>query len=152
MFHRGADIRRIDLAVALVVALAVALASTLVPAIRAARMSTVSALSIHAAVDQKFSHFASLGRLVNPDVPRAEQVLDCHHHLVGDPRRIHCDLHGLGKVLDARRASAVTLALGATPQQLRAGLAMTQVIAALPESIPGVCHSASVCSRSRAIT
>ena len=112
-------------------ALAVALASTFVPAIRAARMSTVSALAdaprlprrreslvrlsrklpvpalfglrlvarrprrailsaasiavtvmglvaalaIHAGVDRKFSHFGSSGGLVNPDIPRAEQVL-----------------------------------------------------------------------------
>ena len=41
-------------------------------------------------------------------------------------------------VLDARRASAVTLALGATPQQVRAGLAMAQVIPALPGAILGL--------------
>jgi hypothetical protein len=41
-------------------------------------------------------------------------------------------------VLDARRASAVTLALGATPQRVRAGLAMAQVIPALPGAILGL--------------
>jgi len=41
-------------------------------------------------------------------------------------------------VLDARRASAVTLALGATPQQVRAGLVMAQVIPALPGAILGL--------------
>ena len=44
----------------------------------------------------------------------------------------------LATVLDARRSSAVTLALGATPQQVRAGLAMTQVIPALPGAILGL--------------
>ena len=41
-------------------------------------------------------------------------------------------------VLDARRASAVTLALGATPQQIRAGLVMAQVIPAVPGAILGL--------------
>ncbi len=44
----------------------------------------------------------------------------------------------LATVLDARRASAVTLALGATPQQVRAGLVMAQVIPALPGAILGL--------------
>jgi putative ABC transport system permease protein len=44
----------------------------------------------------------------------------------------------MATVLDARRASAVTLALGATPQQVRAGLVMAQVIPALPGAILGV--------------
>ena len=44
----------------------------------------------------------------------------------------------MATVLDARRASAVTLALGATPQQVRAGLVMTQVIPALPGAILGL--------------
>jgi putative ABC transport system permease protein len=117
--------------VTVVVALGVALASTLVPAIRAARMSRVSALAdeprlprrreslirlsrklpvpaliglrlvarrprrailsaastavtvmglvaalaIHAGVDRKLAHLGNSGGLVNPDIPRAEQVL-----------------------------------------------------------------------------
>jgi ABC-type antimicrobial peptide transport system permease subunit len=181
-------------AVALVVALAVALASTLVPAIRAARMSTVSALadaprlprrreslmrlsrklplpalfglrlvarrprravlsaasiavavmglvaalSIHAAVDKKFSHFASSGGLVNPDVPRAEQVLTAITISLVTLAALTAIFTAWATVLDARRASAVTLALGATPQQVRAGLGMTQVIPALPGAILGL--------------
>ena len=180
--------------VALLVAVLVALASTLVPAIRAARMSTVSALadaprlprrreslmrlsrklpvpalfglrlvarrprravlsaasiavavmglvaalSIHAAVDKKFAHFASSGGLVNPDVPRAEQVLTAITISLVTLAALIVIFSAWATVLDARRASAVTLALGATPQQLRAGLAMTQVIPALPGAILGV--------------
>jgi putative ABC transport system permease protein len=180
--------------VALGVALGVALASTLVPAIRAARMSTVSALAdtprlpkrrdslirlsrklpvpallglrlvarrprraifsaasiavavmglvaalaIHAAVDIKFSHFGSLGGLVDPDVPRAEQVLTAITISLGALAALTVIFAALATVLDARRASAVTLALGATPQQVRAGLVMTQVIPALPGAILGV--------------
>jgi putative ABC transport system permease protein len=180
--------------VALGVALAVALASTLVPAIRAARMSTVSALAdtprlprrrdslirlsrklpvpalfglrlvarrprraifsaasiavavmglvaalaIHAAVDRKFSHFGRLGGLVDPDVPRAEQVLTAITISLVALAALTVIFAALATVLDARRASAVTLALGATPQQVRAGLVMAQVIPALPGAILGV--------------
>ena len=180
--------------VALGVALVVALASTLVPAIRAARMSTVSALAdtprlpkrreslirlsrklpvpalfglrlvarrprraifsaasiavavmglvaalaIHAAVDNKFAHFGRSGGLVNPDVPRAEQVLTAITISLVTLAALTAIFAALATVLDARRASAVTLALGATPQQVRAGLVMAQVIPALPGAILGL--------------
>ena len=180
--------------VALAVALVVALASTLVPAIRAARMSTVSALAdaprpprrrdslvrlsrklpvpaligmrlvarrprraifsaasiavavmglvaalaIHAAVDNKFSHFGSSDGLVNPDVPRAEQVLTAITISLVTLAALTAIFAAMATVLDARRASAVTLALGATPQQVRAGLVMAQVIPALPGAILGL--------------
>jgi putative ABC transport system permease protein len=179
--------------VALGVALAVALASTLVPAVRAARMSTVSALAdtprlpkrrerlirmsrklpvpalfglrlvarrprraifsaasiaaavmglvaalaIRAAVDNKLSHLRT-GGLVNPDVPRAEQVLTAITISLVTLAALTAIFAALATVLDARRASAVTLALGATPQQVRAGLVMAQVIPALPGAILGL--------------
>jgi putative ABC transport system permease protein len=184
----------ITIVVALVVSLAVALASTLVPAIRAARMSTVgaladaprlskrraslirlsrklpvpalfglrlvarrprrailsaasiavtvmglvAALAIHAAVDQKFSQLGPSGGLVNPDVPRAEQVLTAITISLVALAALTAVFAALATVLDARRASAVTLALGATPQQVRAGLVMAQVIPALPGAILGL--------------
>lgn len=184
----------VTVVVALGVALAVALASTLVPAIRAARMSTVSALAdaprlprrrdslirlsrklpvpalfglrlvarrprrailsaasiavtvmglvaalaIHAGVDKKLSHFGSSGGLVNPNFTRAEQVLTVLTILLVTLAALTAIFTALATVLDARRASAVTLALGATPQQVRAGLAMTQVIPALPGAILGL--------------
>ena len=187
-------LRLVTVIVALGVALVVALASTLVPAIRAARMSTVSALAdaprlprrraslirlsrklpvpalfglrlvarrprrailsaasiavtvmglvaalaIHAAVDKKLAHFGSSGGLVNPDIPRAEQVLTVLTILLVTLAALTAIFTALATVLDARRASAVTLALGATPQQVRAGLAMTQVIPALPGAILGL--------------
>jgi putative ABC transport system permease protein len=180
-------------AVAVGVALAVALASTLVPAVRAARMSTVgaladtprlpkrrdrlirlsrklpvpallglrlvarrprraifsaasiavavmglvAALAIHAAVDNKLSRLRT-GGLVNPDVPRAEQVLTAITISLVILAALTAIFAALATVLDARRASAVTLALGATPQQVRAGLVMAQVIPALPGAILGL--------------
>jgi ABC-type antimicrobial peptide transport system permease subunit len=184
----------VTVVIALGVALAVALASTLVPAIRAARMSTVSALAdtprlpkrrdslirlsrklpvpalfglrlvarrprraifsaasiavavmglvaalaLHAAVDNKFSHFGRSGGLVNPDVPRAEQVLTAITISLVILAALTAIFAALATVLDARRASAVTLALGATPQQVRAGLVTAQIIPALPGAILGL--------------
>jgi putative ABC transport system permease protein len=179
---------------ALVVSLVVGLASTLVPAIRAARMSTVSALAdtprlpkrrdrlirlsrklpvpalfglrlvarrprrailsaasiavtvmglvaalaIHAAVDNKLAHVAGPGGLVNPDIPRAEQVLTAITISLVALAALTAIFTALATVLDARRACAVTLALGATPQQVRAGLVMAQVIPAVPGAILGL--------------
>jgi putative ABC transport system permease protein len=178
--------------VAVGAALIVALASTLVPAIRAARMSTVSALAdaprlpkrresliepsqklpvpalfglrlvarrprrailsaasiavavmglvaalaIHAGVEKKFAHFG--GGLVSPSISRAEPVLTVITILLVALAALTAIFTAFATVLDARRASAVTLALGATPQQVRAGLAMTQVIPALPGAILGL--------------
>ena len=191
--------------VALGAALAAALASTFVPAIRAARMSTVSALadaprlprrreslvrlsrklpvpalfglrlvarrprrailsaasiavtvmglvaalSIHAGVDNELSHFGNSGGLVNPDISRAEQVLTVLTILLVTLAVLTAIFTTLATVLDARRASAVTLALGATPQQVRAGLAMTQVIPAVPGAILSASHSTSTWTRLR---
>jgi putative ABC transport system permease protein len=179
--------------VAVGVALAVAFASTLVPAIRAARMSTVSALAdtprlpkrrprlirlsrklpvpalfglrlvarrprraifsaasiavavmglvaalaIHAAVDSRVARLQT-GGLVNPDVPRAEQVLTAITVSLIALAALTAVFAALATVLDARRASAVTLAVGATPQQVRAGLVMAQVIPAVPGAIVGL--------------
>jgi putative ABC transport system permease protein len=187
-------LRLVTVVLALGVALVVALASTLVPAIRAARMSTVSALAdaprmprrrdslirlsrrlpvpalfglrlvarrprrailsaasiavtvmglvaalaIHAGVDNKLSHLGSSGGLINPDIPRAEQVLTVLTISLVTLAALTAIFTALATVLDARRASAVTLALGATPQQVQAGLAMTQVIPALPGAILGL--------------
>jgi putative ABC transport system permease protein len=184
----------VTIVVAVGVALAVAFASTLVPAIRAARMSTVSALAdtprlpkrrdrmirlsrklpvpalfglrlvarrprraifsaasiavavmglvaalaIHAAVDVTFSHFGRSGGLVDPDIPRAEQVLTAITISLVALAALTVIFAALATVLDARRASAVTLALGATPQQVRAGLVMAQVIPALPGAVLGL--------------
>jgi putative ABC transport system permease protein len=184
----------VTVVLALGVALVVALASTLVPAIRAARMSTVNALAdaprlprrreslirlsrklpvpalfglrlvarrprrailsaasiavtvmglvaalaIHAGVDNKLAHLGSPGGLVNPAIPRAEQVLTVLTIALVTLAALTAIFTASATVLDARRASAVTLALGATPQQVRAGLAITQVIPALPGAILGL--------------
>ncbi len=106
--------------------------------IAVAVMGLVAALALHAAVDNKFSHFGSSGGLVNPDVPQAEQVLTAITISLVTLAALTAIFAAMATVLDARRASAVTLALGATPQQVRAGLVMAQVIPALPGAILGL--------------
>jgi putative ABC transport system permease protein len=101
-------------------------------------MGLVAALSIHAAVDNKFAHLGRSGGLVNPEVPRAEQVLTVITISLVALAALTVIFAALATVLDARRASAVTLAVGATPRQVRAGLIMAQVIPALPGAILGL--------------
>jgi putative ABC transport system permease protein len=180
--------------VVLAVALAIALAATLVPAIRAARSSTVSALadaprspkrrdrlirisnrlpvpalfglrlvarrlrravlsaasiavtvmgivavlSFHADVGKKFSGLRTSGGLGNPVISRDEQMLTVITILLVTLAALTAIFTAWATVLDARRASAVTLAFGATPQQVRAGLATAQAMSALPGAILGV--------------
>jgi ABC-type antimicrobial peptide transport system permease subunit len=106
--------------------------------IAVAVMGLVAALAIHAGVEKKFAHLGSAGGLVNPSISRAEPVLTVITILLVILAALTAIFTALATVLDARRASAVTLALGATPQQVRAGLAMTQVIPALPGAILGL--------------
>ena len=106
--------------------------------IAVAVMGLVAALAIHAAVDILVSHFGRSGGLVSPDVLRAEQVLTAITISLVILAALTVIFAALATVFDARRASAVTLALGATPQQVRAGLVMAQVVPALPGAILGV--------------
>jgi putative ABC transport system permease protein len=101
-------------------------------------MGLVAALAIHAGVERKFAHLGRPGGLVNPDVPRAEQVLTAITISLITLAALTAVFAALATVLDARRASAVTLALGATPRQVRAGLVMAQVFPALPGAILGL--------------
>src|SRR4029077_7506890 len=88
--------------------------------------------------DEKFFHFGKSGGLVSPDVPRAEQVLTAITISLVTLGALTAIFAAMATVLDDRRASAVTRALGATPQQVRAGLVMAQVIPALPGAIFGL--------------
>jgi putative ABC transport system permease protein len=183
----------VPVVVVLAVALAIALAATLVPAIRAARTSTVSALadaprqpkrrdllirvssrlpvpallglrlvarrprrailsaasiavtvmgivavlSFHADASRRFAGLGS-GGLGNPVVSRDEQMLTVITVLLVTLAALTAIFTAWATVLDARRASAVTLALGATPRQVRTGLATAQALSALPGAILGV--------------
>jgi putative ABC transport system permease protein len=174
------------------VALVVALAATLVPALRAARTSTVSALAnsarpprrraaliaasarlpvplllglrlvarrprrallsaasiavtatgivavlaFHATADQK--RFGGSGGLSNPVFVRDEQMLLVLTVVLVALAVLNAICTTWATVLDASRASALARALGVTPRQVSAGLAVAQVIPALPGALLGV--------------
>jgi hypothetical protein len=91
-------------------------------------------------VERSFAEAANLrlGQAITLNVPRAEQVLTAITISLVTLAALTAIFAATATVLDARRASAVTLALGATPQQVRAGLVMAQVIPALPGAILGL--------------
>jgi putative ABC transport system permease protein len=176
------------------VALFVALASTLVPAIRAARISTVRALAdaartprrhgalvglsrrlpvsalvglrlaarrprrsllsaasvavtvtgivavlaFHATVSGSLPSQAGAAGLASPVVSRDEQMLTVLTGALVILAALNAVFTAWATVLDARHASAVIRALGASPRQVGAGLAVAQVMSALPGAIIGV--------------
>ncbi|HEV3288543.1 MAG TPA: FtsX-like permease family protein [Streptosporangiaceae bacterium] len=183
------------LTVALVAAaaLAVALAATLVPAIRAARISTIRALADAARPPRRqaaliaaparlpvplllglrlaarrprravlsaasiaitvttivavlaFRQYArnaqhgyGLSGLANPQTARDSQVLLAITVALVILAAINAIFIAWATVVDARRPSALSRALGATPQQVTTGLSATQLLPALPGAILGI--------------
>jgi putative ABC transport system permease protein len=174
------------------VALAVALAATLVPAIRAARTSTVRALAdaarapkrrgwliaisarlpvplllglrlagrrprravltaasiaitvtgivavlaFHATASEK--RFGESSGLTDPVAIRDSQVLLVITVALVALAALNAIFTTWAAVLEARHSSALTRALGATPQQVTAGLSAAQLLSALPGAIVGV--------------
>ena len=173
------------------VALLVALAATAVPAIRAARTSTVSALAnatrrprrraaairisrrlpvplllglrlaarrprrallgtfsiavttmgviailtFHATADNRLVGSGGLG---NPVLSRDEQMLTVLTVVLLTLSALNAIVTTWATVLDARQATALARALGATPQQVSAGVSAAQLLPALPGAILGV--------------
>jgi putative ABC transport system permease protein len=174
------------------VTLVVALAATLVPAIRAARTSTVSALAdvaraprrravlirisarlpvpllfgvrlvarrprraalgaasiavtvtgivavlaFHALAGQR--HLGAASGLGDPVASRDEQMLLVLTVFLIALAVLNAIFTAWATVLDARHSSALARALGATPQQVSAGLAAAQVLPAVPGVIIGI--------------
>jgi putative ABC transport system permease protein len=174
------------------VALVVALASTLVPAIRAARTSTVSALANAARRPRRHGALIRLSRrlpvplllgmrliarrprravlsaasvtvtasgivavlafqttvhlgaptlsngLGNPVVDRDEQMLMVITVVLVALTVLNAICAAWTTVLDARQASALARALGASPGQVTAGIAAAQVLPAVPGALLGI--------------
>jgi putative ABC transport system permease protein len=174
------------------VALAVALAATLVPALRAARTSTVAALAdaaraprrrgwliaisarlpvplllglrlagrrprravlsaastaitvtgivavlaFHATADEK--RFGGSSGLTDPVAVRDSQILLVITVALVALAALNAIFTTWAAVLEARHSAALTRALGATPQQVTAGLSAAQLLSALPGAIVGV--------------
>ena len=181
-----------DAGLVIAVALGVALAATLVPAIRAARTSTVSALAnaarrprrrprliavsaglpvplllglrlvarrprtallgaasvavtatgivavlaFHTTVHLRTSGLS--GGLGNPVISRDEQMLTVLTAVLVALTVLNAACAAWATVLDARSASALARALGATPRQVSAGIATAQMLPAAPGVLAGV--------------
>jgi putative ABC transport system permease protein len=176
------------------VALGVTLAATLVPAVRAARTSTVSALANSARPSRRHAVLIAISRRLSVSLliglrliarrPRRAllgtastavtvtgivAVLAAHHaydvaadsfdwfYGLSDPvtgqvsqvmavltvvlltlAAVNMVIAGWATALDARHPSALTRALGGTPRQVSTGLAVAQVIPALPGALAGI--------------
>jgi putative ABC transport system permease protein len=181
-----------DAAMIIGVALLIALASTLVPGIRAARVSTVSSLAeqvrpprrrprmiaisrrlpaplllgirviarrprravltaasvavtvagivavltFHASAAKHLS--AASSAVSDPVVDRDEQMLVVLTVALVTLSVLNALITAWSTVLETRTPSALTRALGASPRQLSAGLAMAQAVPALPGALLGV--------------
>jgi putative ABC transport system permease protein len=181
-----------DAVLVVVVALAVALAATFVPAIRAARTSTVSALAdaarpprrrawvtetsarlpvplllgirlaarrprraalsaasiavtvagivavlaYHAHAGQQSN--GGSGGLANPLLDHDQQILLMVTAVLGALAVLNAIVTAWATALDARHSSALARALGATPQQVAAGISAAQALPALPGAMAGI--------------
>jgi putative ABC transport system permease protein len=174
------------------VALVVALASTLVPAIRGARTSTVAALADTARLPRRRATMIALsarlpvtgllgvrlvarrprrallsaasvavtatgvvavlafhttvhlqsgglaGGLGNPVADRDEQMLTILTAVLVTLAVLNAICAAWATVLDARHTLALARALGATPRQVTAGIAVAQVVPAVPGALLGI--------------
>jgi ABC-type antimicrobial peptide transport system permease subunit len=175
------------IAIVLGVALAVAIAATFIPALQAARTSTINALADAArpprrserlnamsthlpiplllgvrlatrrprrlalntlsitvtvagivAIVIEHARLGGTSQLVNPQNQRMTQVMLVITVMLIVLAAINAVLITWATVLDARRASALAQALGATPQQVSAALCAAQYLSVLPGSLLGI--------------
>jgi hypothetical protein len=98
-------------------------------------MGVVAILTFHATADQRLVGSRGLG---NPVLSRDEQMLTVLTVVLLTLSALNAIVATWATVLDARQASALARALGATPQQVSAGMSAAQVLPALPGAILGV--------------
>jgi ABC-type lipoprotein release transport system permease subunit len=94
-------------------------------------------LAFHATVNEELPG-GSAGRLANPVVARDEQMLLVITVVLVVLAALNAIFTAWATVLDARHASTLVRALGASPRQVGAGLVAAQVLSALPGAIAGV--------------
>jgi putative ABC transport system permease protein len=94
-------------------------------------------LAFHATVNSKVGG-TSLTELPNPVVSRDEQMLLVITVVLAILAALNTIFTAWGTVLDAKRASAVMRALGASSRQVSVGLMTAQVLSALPGAIAGI--------------
>jgi putative ABC transport system permease protein len=96
----------------------------------------VAVLAFHATVDLRTSGAAR--GLGNPVVHRDVQMLQILTVVLITLAVFNAVFTAWATALDARRASALARALGASPRQVSAGISAAQVIPALPGALLGV--------------
>jgi putative ABC transport system permease protein len=95
----------------------------------------VAVLAVHARFDRGFGFG---GQLVNPLQHRVSDVMTVLTVALVVLAAVNTLLITWATVLDARRSAALTRALGATPVQVTAGLAVAQMLPALAGAIAGI--------------
>ncbi|MBV9857235.1 MAG: FtsX-like permease family protein [Streptosporangiaceae bacterium] len=95
----------------------------------------VAVLMVHARFDANPSAYGQLG---NPQVNRVGQVMTVITVALIVMAAVNALLITWATVLDARRSSALARALGSTPSQVSAGLAVAQMLPALAAAIVGI--------------
>jgi putative ABC transport system permease protein len=96
----------------------------------------VAVLAFHALLDERLHGGSSA--LSNPVVDRDEQMLVVLTVALVGLAVLNAIVTAWATVQEMRRSSALARALGASPRQLSAGLAMAQAIPALPGALLGV--------------
>jgi len=94
----------------------------------------VAVLTFHATV----TGVSITGQLGNPVLDRDEQMLTVLTVVLIALAGLNAVCSAWATVLDARTASALARALGATPRQVTAGIAAAQLIPALPGALLGI--------------
>ena len=95
----------------------------------------VAVLMIHGRLNRSF---ASVNGLINPKTARADEVLLVVTIGLVVLAAVNAVFITRAIAQDARHASAVTRALGATPQQVTAGLSLAQMLPALVGALLGI--------------
>jgi putative ABC transport system permease protein len=95
----------------------------------------VAVLSVHAHLAQQLG---SRSGLVNPQTQRLNQVMLVITIMVVALAAINALLITWATVLDARHATALERALGASPEQVSVGLSAAQILPAIPGSLLGI--------------
>ena len=93
-------------------------------------------LTFHATAGQKA--FGGSGGLANPVYDRDEQMLAVLTIVLVTLAVLNVIVTAWATVLDARHSAALARALGATPQQVSAGVSAAQVLPALPGALLGI--------------
>ena len=96
----------------------------------------IAVLAFHTSVHLQTAGLA--GRLGNPAAGRDEQMLTILTVVLVALAVLNAICTAWATVLDARHSSALARALGATPQQVTAGIAAAQVLPAVPGALLGV--------------